>query len=154
MTDQILNHPAIPEGSVHVKARSAFGQQLGFVHYFNERLEKQQLYYLGLQLQEKHGGAPGRGHGGVTMTVLDEVMGRAASRCLGKLCFTASMTTHFCAGSKVGDFLLATAKIDRRGKNLVFVSAELHANEKLIATATGTWINSGQAIPDNISSDD
>lgn len=147
MTDSILNHPAIPDGSVQVKAHSNFGKQVGYIHLVNEAEEIKEIYYLGLQLENKHGGAPGRGHGGVTMTMLDEVMGRAASRSMGMLCVTASMTTNFCNGTKIGEFLLATATVSRCGKNLVFVDAQLHCGDTLIATATGTWANSGHPIP-------
>lgn len=147
MIDSILDHPAIPAGSVAVKSHSKFGSQVGYAHLLNAASEAEGIYYVGMLLEERHGGAPGRGHGGVTMAVLDEAMGRAASSALGKICFTASMTTNFCAGSKVGDYILATAKISRKGKKIVFVTAELHAGGTLIATATGTWVNSGMPIP-------
>ena len=150
MIDPLVNHPAFPAGSVPVKSHSKFGSQVGYVHLVNAESEREDIYYVGMMLEEQHGGAPGRGHGGVTMAILDEAMGRAASRSLGNICFTASMTTNFCAGSKIGDFILATAKISRKGKKIIFVTGELHAGDNLIATATGTWINSGIPIPTTV----
>lgn len=147
MIDKILNHPAIPAGYTRVATHSNFGNQIGHFHYINETTDAKQTYYLSLLLEERHGGAPGRVHGGVTMTILDELMGRAASHTLGTLCFTATMTTNFCAAAKPGDFVLATANVLRHGKNLVFVESQLHANEKIIATASGAWLNSKIPIP-------
>lgn len=142
-----LNYPKLPDDCTILKTHSNFGTELGYIHYIHKNEAEDGIYYLGLELGEKHGGAPGRGHGGVTMTILDEVMGRAASRAISKMCFTASMTTNFCAATKMGDHLLASAKVSRYGKNIVFVDGQLHAGEKLIATATGTWANSGRDIP-------
>ena len=141
-------HPDIPPGAIEVKARSNFGSQVGYVHYVDQSTDHELVYFLGLELREQHGGAPGRGHGAVTMAMLDEVMGRAASRTMQKMCYTASMTTNFCAGSKIGEFLLARATVSRCGKSLVFVDAQLHSGDTLIATATGTWASSGQPISD------
>ena len=144
----MLDHPDIPADAVHVEARSSFGSQIGYIHYITADEDEKEIYHLGLQLNDSHGGAPGRGHGGVTMTMLDEVMGRAASRRMQKLCYTASMTTNFCAATKIGEFLMATATISRCGSNLVFVDGQLHSGDKIIATATGTWISSGKDIPE------
>ena len=146
MNKTISRHPVLPEDCTPVVAHSNFGSHIGYTHYVHKNEAQEGVYYLGLELSDKHGGAPSRGHGGVTMTMLDEVMGRAASRSIGKMCFTASMTTNFCAGTKMGDKLLASAVVSRSGKNLVFVDAQLHAGEQLIATATGTWMNSGVDI--------
>lgn len=147
MIDKVLDHPMIPAGCVQTEAHSRFGGEIGYIHYVNEGNDTEEVYCLGLLLEDKHTGAPKRAHGGVTMAMLDEVMGRAASKKMGKLCFTATMTTNFCAAARIGDFLLATARILRCEKNLVFIDSQLHAEEKLIATATGAWINSQMPVP-------
>jgi acyl-coenzyme A thioesterase PaaI-like protein len=147
MTNKPSDHSNIPKDCTAVLSHSKFGSEVGYSHYVHKDEEQKGIYYLGLVLTEKHGGAPGRGHGGVTMAMLDEVMGRAASRVLGKMCYTASMTTNFCSGSKIGDHLLASATVSRSGKTLAFVDAQLHSGDHLVATATGSWINSGKDIP-------
>lgn len=147
MSTQLLEHPDIPANTTIVEAHSEFGQQMGYVHLVSKESDQAQTSYVGLILANKHSGAPGRGHGAVTMAMLDEAMGRAASMAVGRLCYTASMTTNFCAATKVGKFLLAKAKVTRTGKNLVFVDATLKDGDHLIATATGTWANSGHPIP-------
>ena len=147
MIEKIRNHPALPKDCEIFIAPSKFGAHVGFAHCIDTSKETEKLFYIALELSEKHAGAPGRGHGAVTMAMLDEVMGRAASRTSGNLCYTASMTTNFCSGSSIGEILVATAKVSRAGKSLVFVDAELFTEEKLIATATGTFANSGLPIP-------
>ena len=153
MTKTIPHHPRLPADCKGVLSHSKFGSSVGYSHYVHKDEQELGVYYLGLVLDNKHGGAPQRGHGGVSMTMLDEVMGRAASRAIGKMCYTASMTTNFCAGSKIGDHLLASATVSRSGKSLVFVDAQLHSEERLIATATGSWINSGRDLPQTITFD-
>ena len=149
MIKPVFDHPNIPADAVPVKSHSSFGSHIGYLHFISKNADEPEAYLLGLHLNESHGGAPGRGHGGVTMTMLDEVMGRAASRRMNKLCYTASMTTNFCAGTRIGEFLLATATVSRCGVNLVFVDAKLHSGDKIIATATGTWASSGLPIPES-----
>ena len=103
---------------------------------------------VGLQLEETHTGGPSRGHGGVTMALLDETMGRAASEAVKALCVTISMTTNFCSSTKIGDFVIASARVTRRGKSIVFVDGELRdSNDKLVGSATGTWSNTNIPIP-------
>lgn len=147
MLDRIRNHPAIPQGCEIVVAHSKFGSEVGYAHCVAANEVDNNLFVLALELSEKHGGAPGRGHGAVSLAMLDEVMGRAASRASNNLCFTASMTTNFCNGSKIGDLLIATARIRRLGKSIVFVDSELHSDDTLVATASGTFSNSGRPIP-------
>jgi len=144
MADKEFDHPA---GYTPIPSPSEFGKQLGYTHYASQDPDAKDLYCLGLRLEKNHAGAPGRAHGAVAMAMLDEVMGRAASLSVNKICYTASMTTNFCAGPKIGDFLLAKAKIMRAGRNLVFVDGTIHSGDTLIATGTGTWINSGLDNP-------
>ena len=143
----LRQHPLLPKDGTLSMAHSDFGRHVGYTHCWGSATEKQGLFYVAMQLTEDHAGAPGRGHGAVNMAILDEVMGRAASRTLNQLCYTASMTTNFCAATKVGDIVVAEAKVTRAGKSVVFVDAELHSMDRLIATATGTWINSNRPIP-------
>ena len=110
----------------------------------------QNIFQTGVKLVKHHGGGPNRGHGGVSMTVLDEAMGRAASHACGNLSVTISMTTNFISSTRIDDFIIATAEVKRHGKSIIFVDATLHAGEKLLATATGTWMNTGEPIPETV----
>lgn len=147
MNEILKQHPLLPKNGSLLVTHSQFGNLVGYTHCQDAASEAKGLFYVALQLTAEHAGAPGRGHGAVNMAILDEAMGRAASRTLNQLCYTASMTTNFCTGTKIGDILVAEAKVTRSGKNIVFINAELHAMDRLIATATGTWVNSKRPIP-------
>lgn len=141
----------IPAGFAPTKAFSGCGKLLGPYYLFQGKsVDADGITHLGLLLDERHGGGPGRGHGGVTMTLLDEAMGRSASVAFGSLCVTMSMNTHFCSSSMLGDFLIARARVLRKGRNTVFVEGTVHAGGKLLSSASGIWMNSGEPIPGNM----
>lgn len=114
----------------------------------DESVAAANLVVIGFHLAQPHTGGPGRGHGGVTMTLLDEAMGRAASIAVDAMCVTISMTTNFCQSTRIDDFIRVHATVSRKGKNIVFVDGQLlDSRDKLIASATGTWNNTGIPIP-------
>lgn len=104
-------------------------------------------YWIGLKIDERHAGRGNYGHGAVLLSMLDEIMGHAASRSVDRVCVTVSMQTNFCEPFELGDFLRATAVVMRRGNSLVFMEGKVLAGDSLIATASGVWANSGKPIP-------
>ena len=146
------NKTETPKGFVPIPRQSRFSRHLGTIYVpestNNETAKENNLVVLGFFLEEEHTGGPGRGHGGVTMTLLDEAMGRAASIAVNSLCVTISMTTNFCQSTRIGDFIKIYARVTRQGKNIVFVDGELKdSKDKLVASATGTWNNTQIPIP-------
>ncbi|MFT5607630.1 MAG: hypothetical protein ACI9PZ_001435 [Parvicella sp.] len=138
----------IPSNFIQIPRQSRFSLHLGPMYVPADQTYESKTVRLGLLLEEPHTGGPSRGHGGVTMTLLDEAMGRAASEAVGALCVTISMTTNFCAGTRIGDFITAAATVSRCGKSIVFVDAELRdSNDKLVGSASGTWSNTNIPIP-------
>ena len=107
-------------------------------------------YWHGLKIDERHAGRAGGkfGHGGILLAMLDESMGRAASRAAGMVCATVSMQTQFCAPFYQDDFLRASASVTRRGRNLVFMEGIVYCADEIIGTASGVWANTGEALPD------
>lgn len=96
--------------------------------------------WVGLLLEEKHVGGNNRGHGGLLMTILDEVMGMNACFHRNMLpCVTISMQTQFFAAMEIGEFLWAEAHITHSTATLAFVEGKAWCNEKLIGNANGTW---------------
>ncbi len=134
---------AIPDNFVTTQHTPDFSNYIGPFYLSTEK----GVVKTGLKLVKHHGGGPDRGHGGVTMTLLDEAMGRAASRACGNLCVTISMSTNFISSTRIDDFIIASAKVTRHGRSIIFVDGELHAGDKLLGTATGTWMNTGEPIP-------
>ena len=142
----------VPEGFVPIPHQSRFSRHLGTIFMpegtTDDSVAAENLVIIGFLLKEPHTGGPGRGHGGVTMTLLDEAMGRAASIAVDAMCVTISMTTNFCQSTRIGDFIQMQARVIRQGKNIVFVDGELlDSRGKLVASATGTWNNTGIPIP-------
>lgn len=140
----------IPAEFAPSRSHSGFANHLG--PYYAARVEHSDgshTYKLGLQIDHRHAGRDkgSFGHGGMLLALLDEAMGREASQRLGKVCVTVSLQTNFCAPFYKDDFIVADAKITRRGKNLVFVDGKVSCNQELVATATGVWMNSGKDLP-------
>ncbi len=140
----------IPDEFELARSHSGFGTHVGPYHVAQiENDEGTSEYWTALKVDERHAGRGGGefGHGGMLMALLDESMGRAASRAAGKVCVTVSMQTNFCAPFRDGDFLRASAKVTRRGRNLVFVDGIVLCDDAVIGTASGVWMNSGQPLP-------
>ena len=138
----------IPQNYVQIPRQSIFSSHLGPIYIPADQTPESKIVKLGLVLEQPHTGGPKRGHGGVTMTLLDEAMGRAASEASNALCMTISMTTNFCSSTAIDDFIVASAEVTRCGKNIVFVDGELRdSTDRLVASATGTWTNTGIPIP-------
>lgn len=149
MTDSSeSDRQSVPADFELTTAHSRFGRHVG-PYYMAERSEDGSgpRHWTGLKVDERHGGRGEYGHGGMLMALLDEAMGRAASRAAGSVCVTVSMQTSFCAAFRIGDFLRASATVTRRGQSLVFVDAQILAGDSLIATATGVWKQTDQPLP-------
>lgn len=140
-----------PFGYKPVNALSGLGQRIGpFYLKDGVSVDEDGVTRVGLKMEALHGGGPGRGHGGVTMTLLDEVMGRSATNACETFCVTITMNTNFCASTQIGDFLIARAKVSHKTFKTIFLEATIHAGDVLIATATGIWKKTKEPIPDEI----
>lgn len=148
MTDE---RKAIPGEFEVTMSHSGFATHIGPYHAAHvESDDGEPDYWLGLKVDERHAGRKGGefGHGGMLLALLDEVMGRAASRAAGKVCMTVSMQTNFCGPFRDGDFLRAAAHVTRLGRRVVFVDGRVLCGDELIGTASGVWMISSQPIPD------
>lgn len=89
----------------------------------------------------KHCGLDGVVHGGVVASILDECMAWAASRVLGRLCVTAELTIRYLQRVPGGAEIAVRARVDRPGKRIVVVSAQLQ-NEagNTLAEAAGKFV--------------
>ena len=138
----------VPANFIRVPHQSRFSRHMGIFYVPEDQSSESEYVKVGMLLEEPHTGGSGRGHGGVTMTLLDEAMGRAASEAAGCMCMTISMTTNFCSSTEIGGFICASARVTRRGQNIVFVDGELHDSRgRLVGSATGTWVNTQEPIP-------
>lgn len=94
----------------------------------------------------QHMNGSGSVHGGMLMSFADTAMSRAARLSAdGKSCSTVSLNCDFVGPGKLGDVIEARARVTRRARSMVFVSAELVAGERILLVATGLWKILGQA---------
>tara|TARA_X000001036_G_scaffold364464_1_gene348667 strand:- start:99 stop:473 length:375 start_codon:yes stop_codon:yes gene_type:complete len=82
----------------------------------------------------------GIAHGGFIATIADTGMGNAAHIAAGnKRCVTINLDIKFISAGKLNEKLIGKVKVLKKTKTLVFISSEIYAAEKIVATASGTW---------------
>ena len=82
----------------------------------------------------------GIAHGGFIATIADTGMGNAAHIAAGnRRCVTINLDIKFISAGKLNEKLIGKVKVLRKTKSLIFISCEIYAAEKIVATASGTW---------------
>lgn len=97
---------------------------------------------LELGVSGQHTNPLGAVHGGLYMSLVDAAMGNAI-RSLGIKAVTVDCTTSMIAGASVGETIKARGTLEKVGKNLIFASAQVTTDEKLLASARGTFYRVG-----------
>ena len=91
-------------------------------------------------IKENHLNAAGITHGGFIAAVVDAGSGTAAHRAVGNSqCVTISLELKFISAVKLGQELIGTTKIQKKTKSMVFLTCELKASDKIVASASGIW---------------
>lgn len=72
-----------------------------------------------LNATARHCGYPGRVHGGILAAALDECMGWAAARAIGRMCVTGELTTRYLHPVTLDRPFLVTAEVVRPNRRLV-----------------------------------
>jgi len=57
----------------------------------------------------------------------------------GSPCVTISLELKFISVVKLGQELIGNTKIQKKTKSMVFLTCELKAEDKIVATASGVW---------------
>jgi len=91
-----------------------------------------------VQSSLKHSNPMGYIHGGLIMSMADAAMGNAI-RSLAITAVTVDMSTSLPSAAKLGDILVARAKVLRAGQKLVFAEAEVKSGEQLLSYCKGTF---------------
>ena len=149
-TKKAGDRQAVLDGFDLAASHSGFAMHIGPYYFAKiDDANGESRHWTALKVDDRHGGRNSGeyGHGGILMALLDETMGRAASRAAGKVCMTVSMQTNFCAPVYNGDFLRASAHVTRLGRNMVFVDGVAYCADSLVGTASGVWMNTGQPLP-------
>jgi acyl-coenzyme A thioesterase PaaI-like protein len=84
-------------------------------------------------------GAPERAHGGITAAVFDDVMGYALL--LNRTpAFTGRLTINYLAPVPIGPELTVRSRLRSRNGRKLWIDAEMHLGEHLVAEAEGLFI--------------
>jgi acyl-coenzyme A thioesterase PaaI-like protein len=114
----------------------------GFIHLVGplwQRMVDGEPEYA-LIAQDKHHNRRGLVQGGLLMTFADRACGMTARFVSGKPTMaTVQLDVHFIDAGKIGETLMARPRVIRTTRSLVFVSAEVKANERTIITANGVF---------------
>ena len=95
-------------------------------------------YEFKTTINENHLNAAGITHGGFIAAVVDAGAGTAAHRAADQNpCVTISLELKFISPVKLGQELLGKTKIQKKTKSMVFLTCELTAANKIVATASG-----------------
>jgi acyl-coenzyme A thioesterase PaaI-like protein len=90
--------------------------------------------------QDKHHNRRGLVQGGLLMTFADRACGMTARFVSGKPTMaTVQLDVHFVDAGKIGETLMARPRVIRTTRSLVFVSAEVKANDRTIIMANGVF---------------
>ena len=91
-------------------------------------------------INENHLNAAGITHGGFIAAVVDAGAGTAAHRAADQNpCVTISLELKFISAIKLGQELFGRTKIQKKTKSMIFLTCELIAENKIVATASGVW---------------
>ena len=106
--------------------------------FFRNISEKE--YEFKTTINENHLNAAGITHGGFISAIVDAGAGTAAHRSVNNSpCVTISLELKFISAVKFGQELLGKTKIQKKTKSMVFLTCELTAGNKIVATASGVW---------------
>ena len=97
-------------------------------------------YHFKTTIKENHLNAAGITHGGYIASVVDAGAGTAAHKSADdNPCVTISLELKFISSVQLGQELIGITKIQKKTKSMIFLTCELKASDKIVATASGVW---------------
>jgi acyl-coenzyme A thioesterase PaaI-like protein len=98
------------------------------------------VHEYALIAQDKHHNRRGLVQGGLLMTFADRTCGMTARFVSGRPTLaTVQLDTHFVDSGKIGEVLLSKPRVVRATRSLIFVTTEVTASDRCIATASGVF---------------
>ena len=105
-------------------------------------------YEFKATIKENHLNRAGITHGGFIAAVVDAGAGTAAHRVAdNNPCVTISLELKFISIVRLGQELIGNTKIQKKTKSMVFLTCELIADDKIVATASGVWKILNKKLP-------
>ena len=97
-------------------------------------------YEFKATINKNHLNAAGITHGGFIAALVDAGAGTAAHRSADNCpCVTISLELKFISPVHLGQELIGNTKIQKKTKSMIFLTCELKAEKKIVATASGVW---------------
>ncbi len=94
----------------------------------------------GFLAQRRHLNPVGNVHGGMLTTFIDDSLSLAARAATGGVGqATIQLNVHFIGAVREGEFVEARCDVMRRARTLIFMRAECHVDERIVASAEGIW---------------
>ena len=119
------------------ETKKGFMQNIGDLSF--KKIDETNFEYS-IKILESFLNTGGIAHGGFIATIADTGMGNAAHISAGnKRCVTINLDIKFISAGKLNEKLIGKVKVLKKTKTLVFISSEIFAAEKIVATASGTW---------------
>ena len=141
----------VPNHFLPLNSTSPFNNLVG--PYF-ARLHQDSLI-IGLRLEGKHCNNSGRLHGAMVAAVFDVALGHNVGLTIarengedldqyaggvpGAPILTTSLTIDYLGTASSGDWVEATAHVQRAGRSMAFANAELFCEDRRIAKASGIF---------------
>ncbi len=133
-------HTAIPDDEIpdgYALCRTldgTFGPGLGPLY------QHQDGSSFAFRVRERHNNVRGVTHGGMLMTLADQILGLTVQHALeGAYAATVNLNCNFVASTAPGDLVEGSAQVTRVTRSVVFVQGTLYCGERLILTASGLW---------------
>ena len=105
-------------------------------------------YEFKATIKENHLNAAGITHGGFIAAFVDAGAGTAAHRSADQNpCVTISLELKFISAVKLNQELIGKTKIQKKTKSMVFLTCQLTAEDKIVATASGIWKILNKKLP-------
>jgi uncharacterized protein (TIGR00369 family) len=95
-------------------------------------------FRVGLRVEERHLNPGSVAHGGLMMTVVDNLMGALTHFHVGTHAMaTVSLNCDFLSAAKTGDWIEGSGEVTRRTRSMVFIRALLEVEGRPILSAAG-----------------
>ena len=105
-------------------------------------------YEFKATIKKNHLNRAGITHGGFIAALVDSGVGTAAHRVADQNpCVTISLELKFIYPVQLGQELIGKTKIQKKTKSMIFLTCELKAEEKIVATASGIWKILNKKLP-------
>lgn len=95
---------------------------------------------FGFLVEQRHCNVRGNIHGGMLMTLVDQILGLTVVDALGHTSVvTITVNNEFAGPANAGDWLSGRAEIIRRTNSLVFIRGAIHCSDVAIVNSSGIW---------------